>query len=296
MNKKGPRVPRAASGGAGLRPAGAAAGEGRATLRVRAPATTANLGPGFDCAAAALDLWNELVVTEGGEPEREHLGVRAFSLLADPSGLDFEFTIRIPRERGLGSSASIIALGLAAASDGPIDAERLLSLGLPLEGHADNLAAALAGGVCLTWEGRIARVADTLPFTPIAVVPESRVLTAEARASLPEQIPHRVGAVTATRAALLGAGIAKQDPELFVAALQDELHEPYRAANAPVLEDVRAELPTGAVGATISGSGPTVIVWAHNHQVDACTHELRAQFSDAEVMPLRVSPAGVQRG
>jgi homoserine kinase len=168
-------------------------------------------------------------------------------------------------------------------------------LGLPLEGHADNLAAALAGGVCLTWEGRIARVADTLPFTPIAVVPESRVLTAHARALLPEQIPHRVGAVTAARAALLGAAIAKQDPELFVAALHDELHEPYRAANAPVLEAVRAELPTGAVGATISGSGPTVIVWADGDQVGVCTRELQGRFGDANVMPLRVSPVGVER-
>src|SRR4030095_16239114 len=81
-------------------------------VRVRAPATTANMGPGFDCAAAAFDLWNEVTLTEGGEPERDHLGVRAFVLLADPSGFGFEFTVRIPRERGLGSSASIIALGL----------------------------------------------------------------------------------------------------------------------------------------------------------------------------------------
>ncbi|MFL6013938.1 MAG: homoserine kinase, partial [Gaiellaceae bacterium] len=84
-------------------------------VRVRAPATTANIGPGFDCAAAAFDLWNELSVSDGGEADRDHLGVRAFSLLADPSGFGFDFTVRIPRERGLGSSASIIALGLAAA-------------------------------------------------------------------------------------------------------------------------------------------------------------------------------------
>jgi homoserine kinase len=263
---------------------------------VRAPATTANLGPGFDCAAAALDLWNELVVTHGGEPDREHLGVRAFSLLADPSGLDFAFTIRIPRERGLGSSASIIALGLAAARPGPVEPEHLLARGLPLEGHADNLAAAFAGGVCLTWEGRIFRVADTLPFAPIAVVPDSRVLTADARASLPEQIPHRAGAATAAHATLLGAAIASQDRDLFVAALHDELHEPYRAANAPVLAAVRADLPTGAVGATISGSGPTVIVWAYDDQVDACARELEERFGDAKVLPLSISPLGVQHG
>jgi len=267
-------------------------------VRVRAPATTANIGPGFDCAAAALDLWNELVVTEGGEPDPEHLGIRAYGLVADPSGLAFDFTTAIPRERGLGSSASIIALGLAAAtfvSGDELDPERLLARGGPLEGHSDNLAAALAGGVCLTWDGHIARIAETLPFTPIAIVPKSRLRTAEARASLPEQVPHHVGAVTAAHAALLGAAIAKQDPDLFVAALHDELHEPYRAATAPAFDAVRAELPTGAVGATISGSGPTVIVWAHDDQIERCAAELRARFADADVMPLRVSVEGVQR-
>jgi homoserine kinase len=267
-------------------------------VRVRAPATTANIGPGFDCAAAAFDLWNELSVTEGGEPERDHLGVRAFSLLADPSGYGFEFTVRIPRERGLGSSASIIALGLAAAGavcGEELDAERMLALGLPLEGHADNLAAALAGGVCLTWDGRIARVADALPATPIAVVPDSRVLTAEARASLPGHVTHRAAAVTAAHAALLGAAIAAQDPDLFAASLHDELHEPYRAATAPAFEAVRNDLPAGAVGVTISGSGPTVIVWAARDRADECARALEERFDDANVMQLRVSPAGVQR-
>jgi homoserine kinase len=267
-------------------------------VRVRAPATTANLGPGFDCAAAALDLWNELIVTEGGEPDPEHLGIRAYGLVADPSGLAFDFTTAIPRERGLGSSASIIALGLAAATfvnGDELDPERLLARGAPLEGHSDNLAAALAGGVCLTWDGRIARIAEALPFTPIAVVPKSRVRTAEARASLPDQVSHRAAAFTAAHATLLGVAIAKQDPDLFVAALHDELHEPYRAANAPVFDAVRTELPAGAVGATISGSGPTVIVWTHDDQIDACTGELRARFGDADVLPLRVTAEGVHR-
>jgi homoserine kinase len=268
------------------------------SVRVRAPASTANIGPGFDCAAAALDLWNELAVREGGEPDRAHLGVRAFALLADPDGLAFDFTVRIPRERGLGSSASIIALGLAAATAAngeTLDPERMLALGLPLEGHADNLAAALAGGVCLTWEGRIARVAETLPFAPVAVVPGTRVLTAEARASLPGEVSHEDAATTVAHAALLGAAFASQDADLFAAALHDELHEPYRAATAPALAAVRVEPPTGAIGATISGSGPTVIVWARGDLVDACALELRERFPDADVLPLRVSPEGAGR-
>jgi len=263
--------------------------------RVRAPATTANIGPGFDCAGAALDLWNELVVREGGEADREHLGTRAFALLADPAGLAFEFTVRIPRERGLGSSASVIALGLVAAAavaGETADPERLLALGLPLEGHADNLAAALAGGVCLTWDGHVARVAETLPFAPVAVVPQARVLTADARAALPEQVSHAAAAFTVARASLLGAALASQDPELFAAALDDELHEPYRARHAPVLAEVRAEPPTGAVGATLSGSGPTVIVWTQPDEVEACAADLRARYADADVLPLRVSASG----
>jgi homoserine kinase len=264
-------------------------------VRVRAPASTANIGPGFDCVAAALDLWNELVVSEGGDPDREHLGVRAFALLADPSGLGFDFTVRIPRERGLGSSASIIALGLAAAcvaTGESIDTERLLALGVPLEGHPDNLAAALAGGVCLTWDGRIARIADTLPFAPIAVVPDTRVVTADARASLPEQIPHAAAAFTAAHAALLGAAIASQDPGLFAAALHDQLHEPYRAELVPAFAALRAELPTGAVGATISGSGPTVIVWALPDSAVASAAELTERFPDTDILHLSISPTG----
>jgi homoserine kinase len=264
-------------------------------LRARAPATSANLGPGFDCAGVALELWNEVVVREGGEPDRGQLGVRAFALLADPSGLEFDFTVRIPRERGLGSSASVIALGLvaaAAAAGEDSEPERLLTLGVPLEGHADNLAAALAGGVCLTWEGRIARVADALPFVPIAVVPDTRVLTAAARASLPGDVTHQAAAATVAHALLLGAAFASQEPDLFAAALHDELHEPYRAAHAPALHEIRTSLPAGAVGATLSGSGPTVIVWAREADADACAAELRARYPRADVLPLRVAAEG----
>src|SRR5262249_21986528 len=124
---------------------------GGAAVRVRAPATTANLGPGFDCAAAALDLWNEVEVSEGDEPpDPAHIGVRAFGLIASPEGLAFEWTSPIPRARGLGSSAATIALGLVAAArwtGEELSPEQFLARGAPLEGHSDNLAACLAGGV-----------------------------------------------------------------------------------------------------------------------------------------------------
>jgi len=273
-------------------------------LRVRAPATTANLGPGFDCAAAALGLWNELELTDRRtglsvaatlSPDRDHLAVRAFARLASPDGFSFSFTDRIPRERGLGSSAATVALGLVAgalvAGRGS-DPEELLALGVDLEGHPDNLAAALAGGVCLTWDGRIARIADELPAQPIALIPEERVATVGARADLPEHVPHADAAYTAGRATLLGAALAGGSAELFAAAADDRLHEPYRAAKAPLLAAVRAELPAGALAATLSGSGPTVMVWARPDAVDACAAELTGRFPAAEVFPLPIAAEG----
>ena len=266
------------------------------TVRVRAPATTANLGPGYDCAAVALDLWNELEVSEGdGDADLDHLGVAAFSRLSPVEGRRFAFLDRIPRERGLGSSASVIALGLvaAAAVEGlELSAEELLAEALPLEGHPDNLAAAFAGGVCLTWDSRVTRIADDTPAVPIALIPDTTVSTAEARASLPTAIAHEDAAFTAGRAALLGAALASGSTELFAAALADRLHEPYRASGAPLLAAVRNDPPAHALGSTLSGSGPTVIVWAVRDSADACAHELAERFPDASVLTLPVSRRG----
>ena len=265
-------------------------------ISVRAPATTANLGPGFDCVGVALDLWNELEVGESdSEPDPHHLGVRAFARLAPTRGRSFRWTDRIPRARGLGSSAAVIALGLVAGSlaEGrEPDPEWLLREGVELEGHADNLAAALAGGVCLTWENRIARVADSLPAIPIAVVPETTISTAVSRAALPASVPHEDAAFTAARAALLGAALAGGSRDLFTAALADRLHEPYREANVAVLASIRRQPAVGALGATLSGSGPTVIVWSEEDRAAACAGELAERFPEASVLQLTVTAGG----
>lgn len=283
----------------------------RRRLRVRAPATTANLGPGFDCAAVALDLWNELELTEGegievtGEGAEEiptgpgHLGLRAFELVAPAAGWHFSFVNRIPLARGLGSSAATIALGLATAtlsSGRELEPQRLLALGLQLESHGDNLAAALAGGVCLTWASsgvqRIARIAEDLPAVAIALIPETRVETAAARAALPQEIRHADASFTAAHAALLGAALAAGDADLLAEAFDDRLHEPYRAALAPLAETVRAHPPRGVLGATISGSGPTAIVWARREAAESCERELAERLPDVRVVRLAVSPIG----
>jgi homoserine kinase len=269
-------------------------------VKVRAPATSANLGPGFDCAAIALELWNELEVTPGegvaveGEGAGElpadetNLAVRAYALLRSPAGKRFRFVNRIPLERGLGSSAAAIALGLAAASGGEHGAEELLALGASLERHEDNLGAALAGGACVTWRGRITRVAESLPVVPVAVVPSSRVATSEARAALPSHITHEDGAFTAAHALLLGAGLAAGRADWLASALTDRLHEPYRPS--PLLDAIRADLPPGAVGATLSGSGPTVLVWAE--EPEPCVQALADRHPGHRVLPLSVSRRG----
>ena len=243
------------------------------TIRVRAPATTANVGPGFDCAGIALDLWNEVEVAEGnGAPHDRHLGVRAFARISSPRGRAFDWVDRIPRARGLGSSAAVVALGLVAgalAEGRDPDPEWLLYEGVDLEGHADNLAPALAGGVCLTWDGRIQRIADAAPAVPVALIPETTVSTSASRAALPKSVPHGDAAFTAGRAAMLGAALANGSAEA-----------------------VRAELPVGAIGASLSGSGPTVLVWADAGAVEACVAELEARFADVRVEVLAVSPEG----
>jgi homoserine kinase len=265
-------------------------------MKVRAPATSANLGAGFDVAAVAFELWNELELEEGaGELDGRHLAVRAFARFADPTGWTFRFTDRIPRERGLGSSAAVVALGLVAGSlvaGREATADELLAEGVDLEGHADNLAAALAGGVCLTWDGRIARVADDLPAAAVAVVPPDRVRTAEARAALPGALAHADAAYSAGRATLLGAALAAGNASLLAASADDRLHEPYRAEHAPHLAAIRADLPDGALGATLSGSGPTVVVWAEKERASDVAVALAERFPEHEVLHLPVATTG----
>jgi homoserine kinase len=282
---------------------------------VRAPASTANLGPGFDCAAAALDLWNELEVEEGphevvveGEGADElptgdgHLALRAFSLFADPAGYRFRFVNRIPLERGLGSSAATIAAGLvagAAVSGRDASPDRLLALGLPLEGHADNLAAALHGGVCLIWQNgagpHTARIATQLPLVPIVVAPASRVNTLESRGRLPDSLPHAEAAAAAAQAALLGAAVAAGDAQLLADAFHDRLHEPYRAPDAPLLQELRDRPVAGQAGVTLSGSGPSVVVWGQENSGSDPVTDLQQRYPDARVLLLGIADRGAHR-
>lgn len=282
------------------------------SVRVVAPASTANLGSGFDAVAAALDLWNELSVEPGsgveidGEGADElprdatHLSLRAFALFAPAGDYRFDFVNRIPLERGLGSSAAAIALGLvagAAVSGRAAAAAELLELGEPIEGHADNLSAALLGGVCIATsrEGvtRATRIADDMPVAAILVVPTERTSTAHSRTGLPGTVSHDDAAHNAASAALLGAAIAGGDAALLRDAFDDRLHEQYRSDGAPLLRAVRGLDHAGIVGVTLSGSGPSVVVWAERGEAAAVADALRDSFTDdVMVLPLRVAQRG----
>jgi homoserine kinase len=285
------------------------------TLVVRAPATTANLGPGFDCAAAALDLWNELYIDQGEGPlvsiegegraelpqDEEHLALQAFSLVAPLEGRRFRFVNRIPLERGLGSSAATIAAALVAgavAAGRDLSAAELLELGLPLEGHPDNLAAALRGGVCLIWRNgagpQAERIANDLPLTPVVVAPETRVNTLESRSRLPETVSHAEATAAAAQAALLGAAVASGDAGLLADAFRDYLHEPFRSRDAPLLAELQRDPVERAVGVTLSGSGPSVIVWAQKNQAAEVAAQLDARFPDARVLRLAIAARGAE--
>jgi homoserine kinase len=272
----------------------------------------ANLGAGFDCVAAAVDLWNELEVRPGQGVEIEgedadglprddsHLGLEAFSLFSSTDGYGFRFVNRIPIGRGLGSSATTIALGLyagALVTGAACAREELLDLGVSLEGHADNLAASLVGGVCATWQdgGRwhVRRLAQTLPFTLLEVVPGARVATKRSRRRLPDRLAHADASFAAARALLLGAGLASRDAGLVEKGFSDRLHEPYRIDDAPLLAELRSDPPAGAVGVTLSGSGPSVTVWADPRQAESCMDDLLRRLPGARVLRLGVAPSGI---
>lgn len=251
-------------------------------LTVTAPASSANLGPGFDCLAVALELRNEVVVSassgggvtvrvegEGADAlatDASNLFVRAFAAAgADPGGVSFTMRNRVPLARGLGSSAATIAAGVAAGlAWGGRDADPLPEAAA-LEGHPDNVAAALLGGVTVAWttgdEARALRL-RSCPVEFVCVVAEDELETSRARAALPARVDHADAVHTAGRAALLVAALEAGRGDAIADALDDRLHEPFRAPLVPLLAVVRGRLGgLPAYGATLSGAGPSVLVW-----------------------------------
>ena len=271
---------------------------------VRVPASSANLGPGFDVLAAALGLHMELEVEETGRfavhtdlaiaRDKRNLAVRAFETLHPAD--DFEFTIRsqVPLSGGLGTSAAAYVAGLMAAdSIFELDAP-LLHDATKLEGHPDNAAAALLGGFVVCAGTRAARFDVPSGLEAILVVPHKHLRTAKARAAMPSHVPlseaiHNVG-----HASLLVLGLMQGDWDLVSEGLHDRLHQPRRQPLYPQsMALLRRAQELGALGATISGAGPSVLFWTHYEATGAVMGRLKpATAGWATVMHVPFEPMG----
>ena len=286
-------------------------------VRIRVPATSANLGPAFDCAGLALGLHDvvefstpsaglEVAVTGEGfdslPGDEDHLVVRAFRAASkelgwSPSGLRVVATNAIPQGRGMGSSAAAVVAGVLGAwalcpDVETIDAGAVLRLTTELEGHPDNVAPCLLGGATLSWltesGARAARLEVAEEIAPVVFVPGSTLSTHVARGLLPDAVPHADAAFNAGRSALLVHALTR-DPALLLEATEDRLHQRQRGAAMPESLDLVDRLRAAGHAAVVSGAGPSVLVLARRAAVGAVTELTPAGW---QARPLEVDPSG----
>jgi homoserine kinase len=256
------------------------------SIVVRAPATSANLGAGFDCLGMALDLWNEVSATPGvlADDDSSNLILRAARAAYDLvgaayPGFELRCTNRITFNRGLGSSAAAIACGVLLANEclgGPLVSAELLDLAASLEGHPDNVAPCLLGGVRValrTDGGHVvqARVPVAIDLSAVCFVPDMHLPTPHARGILPSNVSLADAVFNVGRSSLMVAALASGDAGLLSEATRDRLHQPFRL---PLFPDgatlLEAAMQAGALGAFISGAGPTVMaLCASSDQVES---------------------------
>ena len=292
---------------------------------VRTPASSANLGPGFDALGLALGLWNEATIDPAGEPGqvilegteagllngRENLALTAMKRLADETGRPlppFSLLVRtdVPVARGLGSSAAALVAGLVAANhllETSLSVSDLFSIAWQMEGHGDNVGAALYGGAVLA----VPEVPDPiqllthgrLDLCAVVFIPRATALTRAARAALPPTVPHADAAFNVAATGGLVLGLHTGDRGLIAAGMHDRLHQPYRARLFPHLEGMMAAARTaGALGACLSGAGPSVLALtepARTHAVaNAYRNAATSMRVEGEVRQLAVAPAGAE--
>jgi homoserine kinase len=256
-------------------------------LRCAAPATVANLGPGFDALALAVEVRNEVVVETEAEPavvvqgegtgelpeDASNLVFRSMTYLSRESGrplpqFRMESENRIPLQRGLGSSASAVVTGLVLADrllDTGLDPDRLLELAADLEGHPDNVAACLRGGLVVAYLSRQGWRAEGLEvdegLRPVLLVPEhERIPTEDARRVLPREVPLADAAFNLGRAALAVRALAER-PDLLPAALEDRLHQSRRLALAPSVRALFEDLRERGIPVCVAGAGPSLLAF-----------------------------------
>jgi homoserine kinase len=268
------------------------------------PASSANLGPGYDVLAAALDVRFELEVSEGrgfgvecDRPDvpldRSNLCVRAFELLHPADDVSFSIRSEVPVSAGLGSSAAAIVAGLSAADHMyELDAD-LFGLAAELEGHPDNVAAALLGGFVICAGSEPVRLDPPAGLEAVLAIPPDPVPTAAAREAMPDSVRLVDAVANVASASLLVVGLARSDLSLIQRGLADALHQPRRRSLYPrSMELIEAATSFGALGATISGAGPTVLFWSHWEQTGALVERLRAETPDCEVRRVGFAPGG----
>jgi homoserine kinase len=277
-----------------------------AGVRVRVPASSANLGPGFDVLAAALGLRMELEVEESGRFEvrtdlaiardRRNLCVRAFDSLRPVAGMRFTIRSDIPLSGGLGTSAAAYVAGLAAADALNGGGADLLDHAARLEGHPDNVAAALLGGFVVCAGAQAERLEPPPGLSAVLVVPDRAVRTAKARAALPAEVPIGDAVFNVARSSLLVLGLARGDLDLVARGLEDRLHQPRRASLYPrSMELVERARSFGALGATISGAGPAVLVWVRSEDAAGVAARLEGAAAGwAQVLELPFASQGVE--
>ncbi|MGH3089519.1 MAG: homoserine kinase [Rubrobacteraceae bacterium] len=293
-------------------------------ISVRVPATSANLGPGFDAVGLALSLSMRISLDRAPEPlvevsgegshliptGPEHPAYRAAKFVAEFIGepnVSFHLVQEnsIPVERGLGGSAAALVGGAVAANDllgRAMAAPDLLNLVCDLDGHPDNAAPALLGGLIigtLTPEGIKSVRLEPKDLAAAVVVPDFTVSTSSARHALPESVPHRDAVFNVGRSGLLLGALATGEYDLLRVAMQDRLHQPYRAHLIPGLEEViEAALESGAYGACLSGSGPTVLAFSPKEHAQKIAGSMRRAFEDrgtqAKAWALGVDLAGAR--
>ena len=258
--------------------------------------------------AAAITPRLELEVTETGSfavdtelpvpRDRDNLVVRAFERLHPADGFTFTIRSEIPLSGGLGSSAAAIVAGVMAADHlFELDAD-LLAESTAVEGHPDNVAAALFGGFVIVADGQVARLDPPSGLEALAVVPDEQVLTEAARAALPGEVPIGEAVFNVAHAAMLTFGLARGDWDLLSRGLQDRLHQERRAHLFPrSFELATRARELGALGATISGAGPTVLVWCFYEQTGAVASALASEVDGwARLMRAPFEPQGAYVG
>lgn len=274
---------------------------------VRVPASTANLGPGFDVLAGALSLELTVEVTETGSfsvetdldvpKDKDNLIVRAFESLHSADDFTFKVTTDIPLTGGLGSSASAILAGVAAADHIFELGTDLLTQATSIEGHKDNVAAALLGGFVVCRPDDVLRIEPPAGLEGILAIPPASysVPTSEARAALPAEVPIGEAVTTAANTAYVALGLQRGDWELLGRGLEDVLHQPRRAHLYPEsIKLIEAARGFGAIGGTISGAGPTALLWTQWEQTGAVMEAARASVAEGwDLRRVTFTPQGL---